>query len=66
MAMSAPVHAGGRRCPPLHDSGVENRKSSMSKRKGNREIRKPKQVKEKTVEATSISQLSGRPGAGRK
>ena len=38
----------------------------MSKKKGNREIRKPKQVKEKQVEATSISQLSGRPGAGRK
>jgi hypothetical protein len=59
---SAPVDAGARRGPSLHDGGDEKGKSSMSKKKGNREIRKPKQVKEKQVEATSISQLSGRVG----
>lgn len=32
----------------------------MAKRKGNRELRKPKQNKEKKTEANSISQLSVR------
>lgn len=32
----------------------------MAKRKGNRELRKPKQNKEKKVEADSISQLSSK------
>ncbi len=39
----------------------------MAKRKGNREARKPKQIKERQVEATSISSLSARPAMpGRK
>ena len=32
----------------------------MAKRKGNREARKPKQNKQKTVEATTISALTGK------
>lgn len=35
----------------------------MAKRKGNREARKPKQIKEKPVEATSVSSLGARATA---
>lgn len=39
----------------------------MAKRKGNREARKPKQIKEKPVEATSIASLSVRsPAPGKR
>lgn len=38
----------------------------MSKRKGNREVRKPKQVKKDKVQATSVSQLSARSGPAAK
>lgn len=34
----------------------------MAKRKGNRELRKPKQTKETKVEVNSISQLSAKGG----
>lgn len=34
----------------------------MAKRKGNRELRKPKQNKEAKVEVNSISQLSSKAG----
>ena len=35
----------------------------MAKKNGNREIRKPKQNKEKKTEALSISELSARAGS---
>ena len=33
----------------------------MSKRKGNREVRKPKQVKAEKTEASSVAALNARP-----
>ncbi|MEO9338690.1 hypothetical protein ABFT80_14755 [Mesorhizobium sp. SB112] len=33
----------------------------MAKKNGNREARKPKKIKERQVEATSISSLSAKP-----
>lgn len=36
----------------------------MAKRKGNREARKPKKLKEPKIETNSISALRARPAAG--
>ncbi|WP_273033209.1 hypothetical protein [Pseudaminobacter soli (ex Zhang et al. 2022)] len=38
----------------------------MAKRKGNREARKPKQIKEKKVEASSVSELGARAASAGK
>lgn len=36
----------------------------MAKRKGNREARKPKKIKEPKVDTSSVSALKARPAAG--